>query len=77
MSEIVRVISKSDERAARGFDLKSQNSISDQNCTTRSQLPLYYSHFEIAEFSQYHYFISLLAGLLKSKNGAIQNRIRT
>ena len=30
------------------------------------QLPLFYSRFEIAEFSQYHYLFDLAAGLLKS-----------
>ena len=30
------------------------------------QLPLYYSRFEIVEFSQYQHFIDLVAGLLKS-----------
>ena len=29
---------------------------------------LYYSHFEIAEFRQYQYFIDLVAGLLKTGN---------
>jgi len=32
------------------------------------QLPLYFSHFEIAEFSQYQSFIVQVAGLLKSRN---------
>ena len=41
--------------------------ISDQNCTTQSSItPLYYSGFEITEFSQYQYFIDQVAGLLKS-----------
>ena len=44
--------------------------ISDQNNIARHivQLPLYYSHFEIAEFSQYQYFNNRVARLLKSKN---------
>ena len=33
--------------------------ISDKNHGV--QLPLYYGHFEIAEFSQYQYFIDLEA----------------
>ena len=32
------------------------------------QLPLYYSHFEIAKFSQYQYLFYLVAGLLKRGN---------
>ena len=32
------------------------------------QLPLYFSYFEIAEFSQYQYFIVQVAALLKSRN---------
>ena len=32
------------------------------------QLPPYYSHFEITEFSQYRYFIDQEGGLLKSGN---------
>ena len=43
--------------------------ILDQNCTTQSSITrLYYSHFEITEFSQYQYFIDQVAGLLKSGN---------
>ena len=44
--------------------------ISDQNKIAwhEVQLPLYYSHFEIAEFSQYQYLIDQVAGLLKSRN---------
>ena len=43
--------------------------ISDQNRTTHEvKLPLYYSHFEIAEFSQYQYLFDLVACLLKSGN---------
>ena len=30
------------------------------------QLPLYYNHFETAEFRQYQYLFDLVAGLLKS-----------
>ena len=51
-SEIIRVISKSNERAARvHFEITSM--ISDQNCTTRSSIT--YCHFEISEFRQYQY----------------------
>ena len=32
------------------------------------QLPLYYSHFEITEFSQYQYFNDQVAALLRSRN---------
>ena len=32
------------------------------------QLPLYYNHFEIAEFRQYQYLFDVVAGLLKSGN---------
>ena len=32
------------------------------------QLPLYYNHFEIAEFRQYQYLFGLVAGLLMSRN---------
>ena len=44
--------------------------ISDQNKIARHevQLPLYYSHFEIAEFSQYQYLFDLVASLLKRGN---------
>ena len=49
--EVVRVISKSDERAF----------LHDANFNYY----FYYSHFEIAEFSQYQYIIHLVAGLLK------------
>ena len=45
-SEIKRVITKSHDRKARvRFVITSL--ISDQNCTTRSAIPLYYIHFEI------------------------------
>ena len=51
-SDVVCVISKSDERAAK-------------IARRKVQLLLYYSHFEITEFSQYQYIIHLVAGLLK------------
>ena len=64
-SEIIRVTSKSDERAVPvRFEITSM--ISDQNCTTRSSIT--YSHFEIAEFRQYQYFTDQEASLLKSGN---------
>ena len=51
-SEIIRVTSKSDERAVTvRFEITSM--ISDQNCTTRSSIT--YCHFEISEFRQYQY----------------------
>ena len=50
-SEIVCVISKSDERAVRGFDLKSQVRFETKIAWHEVQLPHYYSHFEIAGFS--------------------------
>ena len=31
------------------------------------QLPLHYGHFEIAEFSQYQYFINQVDGLLEKR----------
>ena len=48
------LISKSDERAVRGFDLKSQVRFETKIAWHEVQLPLYYSHFELAGFSQYH-----------------------
>ena len=52
------------------FDLKSQVHVwfQTQIAQHEIQLPFYHSHFEIAEFSQYHYFIDQLAGLSKSGN---------
>ena len=52
------------------FDLKLQVHVWFQTQIARHeiQLPFYYSHFEIAEFSQYQYFIDQLAGLSKSGN---------
>ena len=47
-SEIIRVISKSNECAAR-VRFEIQTKIAQHEV----QLPLYYIHFEIAEFSQY------------------------
>ena len=55
-SEIIRVI----------FDLKSQLWFQTKIARHEVQLPLYYSHFEIAEFSQYQYLFDLVAGLLKA-----------
>ena len=54
-SKIIRVISKSDERAGRvPFEIASM--ISDQNCTTRSSI------------TTYECFIHLVAGLQKRGN---------
>ena len=39
--------------AQRKFDLKSQVWFQTQIARHKVQLPLYYIHFEIAEFSQY------------------------
>ena len=52
------------------FDLKSQVHVWFQTQLARHeiQLPFYRSNFEIAEFSQYQYFIDQLAGLSKSGN---------
>ena len=71
-SNIIRLISKSDaERAARSaqreFDLKSQEWFPTKISRHEFQLPLYYSHFEIVEFSQYQYFIDLVTSLLKKR----------
>ena len=49
-------------------DFKLASMISDQNCTTHSSVTTYYSHFEIAGFSQYQYFNDRVARLLKSRN---------
>ena len=49
---------KSDERAVQVW---FQTTIARREV----QLPLYYSHFEIVEFSQYENFIDWVAGLLK------------
>ena len=43
--------------AQREFDLKSQVWFQIKIARHQVQLPLYYSHFEIAEFNQYQYFI--------------------
>ena len=61
--EIIRLISKSVQ-----FGLKSQLWFQTKIAWHEVQLPLYYSHFEIAEFSQYQYLIDQVAGLLKSRN---------
>ena len=61
-SEIIRLILKSHV----WFEITSM--ISDQFAQHRVQLPFYYSHFEIAEFSQYQYLFEQVAGLLKSRN---------
>ena len=61
--EIIRLISKSVQ-----FGLKSQVWFQTKIAWHEVQLPLYCSHFEIAEFSQYQYLIGQVAGLLKSRN---------
>jgi len=50
------------------FDLKSQVWFQTKIARHEVQLPLYYIHFEIAEFRQYEYLFDLVAGLLKSGN---------
>ena len=60
---------KSSEWFQSQFNLKSQVWFQTKIIALHEvQLPLYYSHFEIAEFSQYQYFIAQVAGLLKSGN---------
>jgi len=53
---------------SREFHLESQEWFQTKIAQQEVQLPQYNSHFEIAEFSQYQYFIDQVAGLLKSKN---------
>ena len=48
-------------------DLKSQVWFMTKIARHKVQLPLHYSHFEVAEFSQYQYFINQGAGLLKKR----------
>ena len=61
---------KSDFKIGRAriasFYLKSQVWFRTKIARHEVQFPLCYSHFEIAEFSQYQYFIDQVAGLLKS-----------
>ena len=45
------MILKSDEWVTREFDLKSRAKFYTKIARLDVQLPLYYSHFEIAEFS--------------------------
>ena len=52
----------------REFDLKSSEWFKAKIARHEVQLQLYYSHFEIAEFYQYQYFIDQVASLLKSRN---------
>ena len=42
--------------------------ISDHDAGRLLELSLYYSHFEITEFSQWQYLFDLEAGLMKSNN---------
>ena len=62
-SQIIRVILKS-----REFHLESQVWFQTKIAQQEVQSPLYYSRFEIAEFSQSQYFIDQVAVLLKSEN---------
>ena len=62
-SEIIRLILKS-----HVFDLKSQVWFQTKIAQPKVQLPLYYSHFEIAEYSQYQYLFEQVAVLFKSRN---------
>ena len=48
------------------FNLKAQVWFQTKIAWHEVQSPLYYSHFEITEFSQYQYLFDLVAGLLKS-----------
>ena len=50
------------------FDFKSQVWFQTKIAWHEVQLPLYYNHFEIAEFRQYQYLFDVVAGLLKSGN---------
>ena len=47
-------------RAQRKFGLKSQVWFQTKITQQEVQLPLYYSHFEIAELNHYEYFIDLV-----------------
>ena len=75
-AEIIRMISKSNERAARvQFEITSM--ISDQNCTTQSSITTFIitsilkSHNLIAQiqemqdFGQYQYFLNQVATFVK------------
>ena len=48
-AEIIRVISKSNERAAARVRFEITSMILDQNARHKVQLPFYYIHFEIAQ----------------------------
>ena len=56
------------ERNAIWRDFKIGRAARTKISRQEFQLPLYYSHFEIAEFSQYQYFIDLVTSLLKNGN---------
>ena len=62
-SEILRMISKLCE-----FDLKSQVWFQTKIARHKVQLPLYYSHFEFSDFSQYQYLFRQVAGCSKVGN---------
>ena len=83
-AEIIRVTLKLVERTARVRFEITRVWFQTKIARHETQLPLYYSHFEIAEFSQYQYLFDQIAGLLKveqkgfyisfctrSRNGAI------
>ena len=53
---------------SREFHLESPVWFQTKIARQEVQLPLYYRHFEIEEFSQDQYFIDQAAGLLKSEN---------
>ena len=62
-SEIIPMILKLCE-----FDLKSQVWFQTKIARHKVQLPLYYSHFEFSEFSQYQYLFRQVAGCSKVGN---------
>ena len=62
-SEIIPMILKLCE-----FDLKSQVWFQTKIAWHKVQLPLYYSHFEFSEFSQYQYLFRQVAGCSKVGN---------
>ena len=66
-SEIIRVTLKLDERTARVRFEITRVWFQTKIARHETQLPLYYSHFEIAEFSQYQYLFDQIAGLFKAE----------
>ena len=55
-------------RAQHEFDWKSLVCFKAKIARHEVQLPLYHSHFEIAEFSQYRYFIGQLSSRFVEKS---------